>query len=186
MAYDLVSSNNVKLKRSRRQKTQFVEEAVPHMASLYRVSLNMSRDRGVAEDLVQETYKEAWQSFHRYTPGTDCKAWLFRIFFRVWQKHLRQVYRFSSVDMENVSEDRLVQAPDAQQKLESEEVMTILRSLPPHYQTVLVLADVEEFRYQEIAQMLELPMGTVMSRLNRARSLFRAKFVQDTENTQSA
>lgn len=156
------------------------------MSSLYRVSFNLSRDRDLAEDLVQETYKEAWQSFHRYTPGTDCKAWLFRIFFRVWQKHLRQVYRFSSVDMEDVSEDLLVQMPDAEQKMESEAVMTILRSLPAHYQTVLVLADVEEFRYQEIAQMLELPMGTVMSRLNRARSLFRTKFVQETRNTQSA
>lgn len=159
---------------------------MPQMSSLYRVSFNLSRDRDLAEDLVQETYKEAWQSFHRYTPGTDCKAWLFRIFFRVWQKHLRQVYRFSSVDMEDVSEDLLVQMPDAEQKMESEEVMTILRSLPTHYQTVLVLADVEEFRYREIAQMLELPMGTVMSRLNRARSLFRTKFVQETRNTQSA
>lgn len=159
---------------------------MPQMSSLYRVSFNLSRDRDLAEDLVQETYKEAWQSFHRYTPGTDCKAWLFRIFFRVWQKHLRQVHRFSSVDMEDVSEDLLVQMPDAEQKMESEEVMTILRSLPTHYQTVLVLADVEEFRYREIAQMLELPIGTVMSRLNRARSLFRTKFVQETRNTQSA
>ncbi|MCH8820834.1 MAG: sigma-70 family RNA polymerase sigma factor, partial [Acidobacteria bacterium] len=173
----------MKRKQNRRQKTQFLEEAMPQMSSLYRVSFNLSRDRDLAEDLVQETYKEAWQSFHRYTPGTDCKAWLFRIFFRVWQKHLRQVYRFSSVDMEDVSEDLLVQMPDAEQKMESEEVMTILRSLPTHYQTVLVLADVEEFRYREIAQMLELPIGTVMSRLNRARSLFRTKFVQETRNT---
>ncbi len=156
------------------------------MSSLYRVSLNKCRDPGLAEDLVQETYKEAWGSFDRYTPGTDCKAWLFRIFFRVWQKHLRQVYRFSSVDVESVSEELLGQAPDAQRQMEGEEVMTILRSLPPHYQTVLVLADVEEFRYQEIARMLELPIGTVMSRLNRARSLFRTKFVQETKNTQSA
>ena len=159
---------------------------MPQMSSLYRVSLNMSRNGSLAEDLVQETYKEAWQSFHRYTPGTDCKAWLFRIFFRVWQKHLRQVYRFRSVDVEDVSEDLLAQGPDVQQKMEGEEVMTILRSLPPHYQEVLVLADVEEFRYQEIAQMLELPIGTVMSRLNRARGLFRTKFVQETKDTQSA
>ena len=156
------------------------------MASLYRVSLNRGRDPGLAEDLVQETYKEAWGSFDRYTPGTDCKAWLFRIFFRVWQKHLRQVYRFRSVELEELSEDRLVQAPDAQQMMEGEEVMTILRSLPSHYQEVLVLADVEEFRYQEIAHMLELPIGTVMSRLNRARSLFRTKFVQEKRNTRSA
>jgi len=159
---------------------------MPHMSSLFRAALNMSRDSSLAEDLVQETFKEAWQSFHRYTPGTDCKAWLFRIFFRVWQGHLRQVYRFSSVSMEDVSEDLLVQMPDAQKKIESEEVMTLLRSLPSHYQTVLVLADVEEFRYQEIAQMLELPIGTVMSRLNRARSLFRTKFVQEKRDTQSA
>ncbi|MDA2933398.1 sigma-70 family RNA polymerase sigma factor [Acidobacteria bacterium AH-259-D05] len=156
------------------------------MESLYRVSFNMSRDGHLAEDLVQETYKEALQSFRRYTPGTDCKAWLFRIFFRLWQKHLRHAYRFKAVNIEEVPEEQLALNPDFQRDIEGEGVLKILRSLPSHYRVVLILSDIEEFHYREIAQMLELPIGTVMSRLNRARSLFRQKFLQESKRTRSA
>ncbi|MFQ5929536.1 MAG: sigma-70 family RNA polymerase sigma factor [Acidobacteriota bacterium] len=176
----------MKLHRPRREETQFLEEALPHMESLYRVSLSMTRDAALAEDLVQETYKEAWKSFRRYTLGSNCKAWLFRILFRVWGKHLRCAYRVKQVDIEEVPESKLALESDVQQRIERQEVLKILRTLPEHYQKVLVLADLEGFRYREIAQMLELPIGTVMSRLNRARALFRQKFLQESEKSQSA
>ncbi len=156
-----------------------MEEAMPHMASLYRCSVNRTRDPALAEDLVQETYKEAWQSFHLYTPDSDCKAWLFRILFRVWAKQWRNTNRLRpAVNIDEVPEKELSVEPDFQQAVEHQELLRILRSLPDSYQTLLVLVDVEEFSYRETAQMMELPVGTIMSRLHRARALFRKKFLQ--------
>ncbi|MDA2934147.1 sigma-70 family RNA polymerase sigma factor [Acidobacteria bacterium AH-259-D05] len=171
----------VKLRRDRREKAQFMEEAMPHMASLYRFSVNRTRDPILAEDLVQETYTEAWQSFHLYTPDSNCKAWLFRILLRVWAKHLRDTNRLTpEVDIENIPERKLAVEPDFQQAPERQEVLKILQSLPHSYRMVLILVDVEEFSYRETAQMMELPIGSVMSRLHRARALFRKKFLQES------
>jgi len=153
------------------------------MQSLYRVSLSMTKQTDLAEDLVQETYQQAWKSFQGYTPGTDCKAWLFRILFRLRQKQLRQARWWKPVDIDEVPEGLLAVQPDFQKNVASEAVLKILQSLPVHYQTVLILADIEEFRYRAIAQMLKLPIGTVMSRLNRARSLFREKFLEESRET---
>jgi RNA polymerase sigma-70 factor (ECF subfamily) len=143
----------------------------------------MTKRKDLAEDLVQETYQQAWKSFQGYTSGTDCKAWLFRILFRLRNKQLRQARWWKPVDIDEVPEWRLAVQPDFQKNIEDEEVLRILQSLPVHYQTVLVLADIEEFRYREIARMLKLPMGTVMSRLNRARSLFREKFLEESRES---
>ena len=164
-------------------KALFLEEAVPHMQSLYRVALSMTKRKDLAEDLVQDTYQQAWKSFQGYTSGTDCKAWLFRILFRLRNKQLRQARWWKPVDLDEVPEGRLAVQPDFQKNIENEEILRILQSLPVHYQTVLVLADIEEFRYREIARMLKLPMGTVMSRLNRARSLFREKFLEESRES---
>ena len=173
----------VKSESYSRDQPRFLEEAIPHMSALYRVSLSMSRSPSLAEDLVQETYKEAWKSFHRYRPRSNCKGWLFRILFRIWNRHLRKTNRIIQIDLDEVSPERLALQPDSQQGIEREEVFRILQTLPEHYQRVLLLADVEELRYREIAEVLELPIGTVMSRLNRARSLFRKKFLQQSETS---
>ena len=156
---------------------------MPHMQSLYRVSLSMTKRKDLAEDLVQETYQQAWKSFQGYTAGTDCKAWLFRILFRLRNKQLRQARWWKPVDIDEVPEGLLAVQPEFQKNVEGKEVLRILQSLPGHYQTVLVLADIEEFRYREIARMLKLPIGTVMSRLNRARSLFREKFLEESRES---
>ena len=156
---------------------------MPHMQSLYRVSLSMTRQVDLAEDLVQETYQQAWKSFQGYTPGTDCKAWLFRILFRLRNKQVRQARWWKPVNIDEVPEGQLAVQPDFQDSIENEEVLRILQSLPEHYQMVLVLADIEEFRYREIARMLNLPIGTIMSRLNRARSLFREKYLEESRES---
>ncbi len=175
----------MKLRRNQRQKAQFVKEAIPHMASLYRCFVNSTKDPALAEDLVQETYREAWQSFCQYEPDSNCKAWLFRILFRVWAKHLRSTNRHRPVvDIEKIPERKLGVEPDFQQAIEHQEVLKILRSLPDSYQMVLILVDMEEFSYRETAQMMELPVGTIMSRLHRARALFRKKFLQESEASQ--
>ena len=159
---------------------------MPHMGGLYRMAVSLARHRDRAEDLVQETYQQAWQSFHGYTPGSDCRAWLFRILFRAWNRSLRQDYRMKSVGFEGVAEEELAVESDLERRIGGGEVRKVLHSLPEHYQTVLVLADVEEFSYREMATILGLPLGTVMSRLNRARSLFREKFKRDQMDTRSA
>ena len=146
----------------------------------------MTQKKDLAEDLVQETYQQAWKSFQGYTFGTDCKAGLFRILFRLRHKQLRQARWWKPVNIEEVPEGLLAVQPDFQKNVEGGDVLRILQSLPVHYQTVLVLADIEDFRYREIARMLKLPMGTVMSRLNRARSLFREKFLEESRGSQSA
>lgn len=171
----------MKLHRNQRQKARFMKEAMPHMASLYRCSLNRTKDPALAEDLVQETYREAWQSFHLYTPNSNCKAWLFRILFRILAKHLKKTNRLRpTVDIETIPEKKLSVESDLQQAVDHQEVLRILRSLPDSYQTLLVLVEVEEFSYRETARMMELPVGTVMSRLHRARALFRKKFLQES------
>ena len=100
--FHLLNDPSVKLNRSRKEKAQFLEEAVPHMQSLYRVSLSMTQKKDLAEDLVQETYQQAWKSFRGYSPGTDCKAWLFRILFRLRNKQLRQARWWKPVDIKKV------------------------------------------------------------------------------------
>ncbi len=160
---------------------------MPHMSSLYRFAVGMTRDNSTAEDLVQETYKEAWKSFLRYTPGTDCKAWLFKILFRVWSKYSGKLRRLPmEEDLEQVPEAKLAVESDVLQKIECQEILQVLRSLPDHYQRVLILADVEELSYREISQLMEVPMGTVMSRLNRARVLVRQKLLQASKSSRSA
>ena len=168
------------------ERARFLEEAMPHMDRIYRMAVSLARDGSRAEDLVQETYREAWQSFHGYAPGSDCRAWLFRILFRAWNRDLRRSYRMQPVEIGSVGERELSVEPDIQRRVEGQDVLKVLHSLPEHYQTVLVLADVEEFSYREIAAILDLPLGTVMSRLNRARGLFRRKFAGESEDSRSA
>ena len=94
---------------------------MPHMQSLYRVSLSMTQKKDLAEDLVQETYQQAWKSFRVYSPGTDCKAWLFRILFRLRNKQLRQARWWKPVDIEEVPERLLAVQPDFQKNVEGGE-----------------------------------------------------------------
>lgn len=153
----------------------FLEEAVPHLDALYRMALRTYGNHDLAQDLVQETFKEAWKSIDHYQPGTNCKAWLFRILFRVGGRQLRREKALRQVDWAELPEGRLAVAPESDDRLEQQQLMKFVMSMPENYRTVLVLADVESLAYREIAEVLELPMGTVMSRLNRARTLLREK-----------
>lgn len=130
------------------------------------------------EDLVQETYKEAWRSFGTFDEGTDCKAWLFRIFFRVRARHLKKRRQIEWVGVEEAPERYLTTASNEDRQLDRARVLAVLESLPERYRTVLILADAEQFTYKEISATLEVPIGTVMSRLNRGRRLFREKFLR--------
>src|SRR4029077_3642052 len=132
------------------------------------------RDRSEAEDLVQETMMQALQSFHRFQPGTNCRAWLTTILQHV--RNNRQRARGRSPLVED-PDDRIGQAipfvPSVPQQLTDEDILGALGRIPAAFQEVIVLCDVEELTYKEIADALAIPVGTVMSRLHRGRALLR-------------
>jgi RNA polymerase sigma-70 factor (ECF subfamily) len=151
---------------------RFVAEALVHMRSLYRTAYRMTRNAADAEDLVQETFLRAYRAFDSYTPGTNIRAWLYTILYRVRTDAFRKAGR-SPQTVELVDEPPVAPPQDAlaggQENLER-----ALQALPEPFQTAVVLRDVEELTYDEIAQVLRVPIGTVMSRIHRGRAQLRA------------
>jgi RNA polymerase sigma-70 factor (ECF subfamily) len=153
----------------------FEAEALPHVERLFRTAMWFERDRHEAEDLVQETLRQALESFHRYTPGTNCRAWLMSILHHVRANRRRAKERSPvvSADTEELRASTLPFVPPVPDQLTDEELLGALRRIPSQYQEVIVLSDVEELPYKEIAATLSIPIGTVMSRLHRGRALLR-------------
>lgn len=148
--------------------------AIPHLRSLLGTALRVMRNRGEAEDAVQETFLRAWKSIDRFTPGTNIRAWLYTILFRVISNHRRKWLKFDcgwSAEDEARWEATLAYEAPVAQHLSDEDVIAALDKLPAQYRAVLLLAVVEEFSYKEIAAMLRIPIGTVMSRLHRGRKM---------------
>jgi RNA polymerase sigma-70 factor, ECF subfamily len=154
----------------------FEAEALPHLDRLFRLAMWFERNRSEAEDLVQETMMQALQSFHRFRPGTNCRAWLATILQNVRSNRRRARGRSPLVDD---PDDRIGHAtpfvPPVPQELTDEELLGALGRIPVLFQEVIVLCDVEELTYKEIADALSIPLGTVMSRLHRGRALLRAE-----------
>jgi RNA polymerase sigma-70 factor, ECF subfamily len=153
----------------------FEAEAMPHVDRLFRLAMWLERDRSEAEDLVQETLTQALQSFHRYTPGTNCRAWLVTILQHV-RANRRRARGRGPIDVGGVEErfaNTIPFVPPVPDALTDEDLLGALDSIPPQYQEVILLCDVQELTYKEIAAALEIPIGTVMSRLHRGRELLR-------------
>ena len=157
----------------------FEEEAMPQMDSLFRIAMWRVRDRATAEDLVQETMTEALKSFHRYEPGTNAHAWLVTIMLHTESKRRRKLSRLEVVADEDkrIAETVAYEAPTPE-GLTDEEVLSAISRIPHNYSQVVVLADVEELSYKEIAGALAIPIGTVMSRLSRGRKLLREELAE--------
>jgi len=152
----------------------FEREALPLMDDLFRTAASMLRNRTEAEDAVQETYLQAWKSFDRFTPGTNCRAWMFRILFHVISHHRRKWFsRFVFTEREDLEQTTVYTEPISED-LTDEDVLAAFRKVPERYAQVVMLADVQEFSYKEIQDILGIPIGTVMSRLSRGRQLLRA------------
>ena len=132
----------------------------------------MCRDREQAEDLIQETYLQAWRSFHRFEIGTNMRAWLYKILFNVHYSEVRRV-KPELTPIEETIAETIAYDPPTPQHLTEEEVLAALERIPRDFQVPVVLADVEELSYREIADALQIPLGTVMSRLSRGRKLLR-------------
>ena len=160
-------------------QADFEAEAVPHLNDLYRTASRVLKDTARAEDVVQEVYLQAWESFHRFEPGTNCKAWLYKILFHSVNHYRRKWFRLRLLsENEEYLEDNLTWSAPVPEHLTDEEILAALDRIPADFRNVVLLVDVEEFAYKEVADILGIPIGTVMSRLSRGRKLLREHLAQ--------
>ena len=151
----------------------FEEEALPHMDDLFRAAVRLLLDQSKANDAVQETYLVAWKSFERYERGTNCRAWLFQILFNVVRHERRNWFKWLTGKTDDLAESQLVTPAPIPETLADRDILSALDKLPMQFREVLLLVDVQEFSYKEASGILQVPIGTIMSRLNRARGLLR-------------
>ena len=153
---------------------RFETEAMPHLNDIFRTATRILGDRTRAEDVAQEVYLQAWKSFHRFEPGTNCRAWLFKILFHCVNHHRRKWFRFPLLkESEEFLEANLVQPAPVPERLTDADILAALDRIPADFRAVILMVDVEEFAYKEAADILSIPIGTVMSRLSRGRKLLR-------------
>ncbi|HWL00794.1 MAG TPA: sigma-70 family RNA polymerase sigma factor [Microbacteriaceae bacterium] len=177
-----ISVDNDELKRL------FEEQALPFMDQLYAAAMRMTRNPADAADLVQETFVKAFQAFKSFEQGTNLKAWLYRIqtntYINLYRKRQRDPYRGSIDELEDwqladatsatSTTSRSAEA-EAIDHLPDSDVKDALAAMPEDFRLAVFLADVEGFSYQEIADIMKSPVGTVMSRLHRGRKLLRER-----------
>jgi RNA polymerase sigma-70 factor, ECF subfamily len=153
--------------------------AMPHFDQLYNLAHWLTGDRTEAEDLVQETYAKALRGFRSFADGTNLRAWMFRILrntfltSRTGLKAQNTVLLDDETDAEEIAADHVTPESQLLQLENSQAVMKALADLPLPYREMVLLSDMEELSYKEIAEVLSVPIGTVMSRLSRGRKLLR-------------
>ena len=170
-------------------KARFQEEALPYLDSLYGAALRMTRNPADAEDLVQETMLRAYRSFERFEPGTNLKAWLFRIltnaYINTYRKKQREPKKISQDEVEDFDLYRELKDHDPQwdatpenivlDSLVDSDIIEAIEDLPEQFRLAVVLSDVEGFSYAEMAEIMDVPLGTVMSRLHRGRKALQKR-----------
>ena len=171
----------------------FADQAMEHMSSLYNAALRMTRNPSDAEDLVQETYLKAYRGFGGFQEGTNLKAWLYRIltntFINNYRSKKRRPEETELDDLENLYLYRRLsgsQGATAGRSAEDEvldritesEVKEAIEALPEQFRMAVLLSDVEGFSYKEIAEILDIPIGTVMSRLHRGRRALQKRLYE--------
>jgi RNA polymerase sigma-70 factor, ECF subfamily len=169
------------------QRRRFESEALPYMSQMFPAALRLTRDRAAAEDLLQETFSRAYLKFHLFSPGTNLRAWLHKIMYRSFYSGCRR-QRSGPVEtlVASPCDEAATRPPwasagcrsaeeEALENLAASPALRALSGLPDHFKTVIFLADVQGYRYREIAEIMAIPVGTVMSRIHRGRCLLRAR-----------
>jgi RNA polymerase sigma-70 factor (ECF subfamily) len=180
------SANSSSPKALEKRRIEFEQEAVPHKDVLLNFALRTTGNRDDALDLLQETYMKAFRFWDKYEKGTNIRAWLFRImknsYINRYRKETREPSMVDYDDVENFYDsirDEATDSNDLQKKMYSnmlsDEVTQALQSLPEDFRTVVILCDIEGLTYDEIAEFLNCPIGTVRSRLHRGRKMLEEK-----------
>jgi len=173
------------LHRKKALKADFEQVAIPHLSYIYTAALYLTKDEHEAEDLVQETYLRAYRFFHKFEPGTNCRAWLLSI-----QRHLFiNSYRQKKTQPDFLDWDKIDQDYELflgqrdpekwnpekviASRIMGSEVEKALKELPEEFRTAIVLVDIDELTYEEASQIMECPIGTVRSRLSRGRRILQ-------------
>jgi len=171
------------------RRARFEQDVVPFMGQLYPAALRMTKNASDAEDLVQETIAKAYAGFHQFRPGTNLRAWLYRIlantFINTYRKRRREPAAALGTDVGDWPDgaDRLAgparsAEAEALDRLSDSEILGALRDLPEDFRMAIYLADIEGYPYREVAEMMGTPIGTVMSRLHRGRGRLREKLAK--------
>ena len=163
--------------------TIYQKEITIHLKEIYRAALRMTKNKDDAEDLAQETFMQAWFSIEKYTSGTNGRAWLYTILFNKFRHHRRKQYKKSTrfTEADDFVFDNAIYSPEIPEYLTDEEIIKAMDELPEHYRSVILLIDVHDFLYKEVADILEIPIGTIMSRLHRARLGLRKALTKNAE-----
>jgi RNA polymerase sigma-70 factor (ECF subfamily) len=171
------------------ERREFEDLALPHLDALYGTALRLTHNEKDAEDLVQDTLLRAFRFFHRFERGTNVKAWLFKIltntFANKYRKRQRERVILDEVQTQHEIDDVRVPDPEAAlaARLVSDHVKEALESVPEEFRLAVILADLEDFSYREISEIVDCPIGTVMSRIYRGRRLLQKKLLAYARET---
>ena len=186
------STEAMRIAREARDRVRFEEEALELADQVYRVARRLVGSREEAEDLVQETYARAFRSWQSFTPGTNMRAWLLRILTNLNLDRGRRIQR--TPDMQPLEEgdyylanklasaggEEVLEQEQVVERLSQDTVVDALSEIPPQFRDVVVLVDIGDFSYADAAQILDIPIGTVMSRLHRGRRALKQRMAEET------